>query len=39
MFKRLRARMSATNEFRREGFNCDTLRMEAYRVASSNLYS
>lgn len=40
MFARIRSRMTPTvKSFRREGYSCDTLRVQAYRIASSNLYS
>lgn len=40
MFNRLRSRMTpSVKSFRSEGFNCDILRMDAYRVASRNMYS
>lgn len=40
MFARIRSAFTPrARSFRKDGYNCDTLRMQAYRVASGNLYS
>lgn len=40
MFARIRSAMTPrAKSFRREGFNCDSLRSDAFRLISRNMYS
>lgn len=40
MFTRIRTALTPrVKSYRREGYSCDTLRVQAYRVASGHLYS